>query len=172
MLTAFPSFGPSAPSRAFHLRLFARQFSNLTNNRSLTQCQCYLAIGTWTSSTDFVAATQSAQSILTGSSSSLPGPRHAKASSTVAPEFSPLPYYVPRTASRELPIYQLTKRGGNLRQTRIRKIDGDRAKLLAELQSALRLKPENITINQVTGHIIIKVWCFSLSVIITWKLMF
>ena len=49
------------------------------------------------------------------------------------------------------------KRGGNLRQTRIRKIEGDAAKLGQDLRQALSLKPEEVKVNQLTNHIIIKV---------------
>ena len=71
-----------------------------------------------------------------------------------------LPYHVHRTAYHELPVYHLAKRGGNLHQTRIRKIEGDVAKLRDELQSTLKLQKEHTVINQITGHIILKV-CWS-----------
>ncbi|KAI4165069.1 MAG: hypothetical protein LQ342_001346 [Letrouitia transgressa] len=75
-----------------------------------------------------------------------------------APDISqPLAYHVHRTASQQLPVYHLSKRAGSLLQTRIRKIEGDIALLKAELQLALGLKQENIAINQLTKHIIIKV---------------
>ena len=51
----------------------------------------------------------------------------------------------------------MAKRGGNLHQTRIRKIDGRIGDLRDELQMALGLKDEQIAINQTTRHIIIKV---------------
>lgn len=68
-----------------------------------------------------------------------------------------LPYYIHRTASQQLPIYKLAKRGGNLRQTRLRKVEGDIARLRGDLQEALSLVDEHIKINQLTKHIIIKV---------------
>ncbi|MCJ1289144.1 hypothetical protein MMC34_000676 [Xylographa carneopallida] len=52
----------------------------------------------------------------------------------------------------------MAKRGGNLHQTRIRKIDGRIGDLRDELQMALGLKDEQIAINQTTRHIIIKGW--------------
>ena len=70
---------------------------------------------------------------------------------------SPLPYHVHRTASQKLPIYHLAKRGGNLHQTRIRKIEGDVEKLREELVASLALEKETVMINRLTGHIIIKV---------------
>ena len=69
-----------------------------------------------------------------------------------------LPYYIHRTASQQLPVYKLAKRGGNLRQTRLRKVEGDLARLRSDLQEALSLESEHIKINQLTKHIIIKVY--------------
>lgn len=69
----------------------------------------------------------------------------------------PLSYHVHRTASQQLPVYHLAKRGGNLHQTRVRKIEGDIEALRDDLQRALGLKEEQIIINQLTRHIIIKV---------------
>ena len=91
--------------------------------------------------------------------SAIPSPSQpqAGASSPPSPSFPSLPYHVHRTASQELPIYHLAKRGGNLHQTRIRKIEGDRVKLRDELQESLGLKKENAVINQVTGQIVLKV---------------
>ena len=151
------SFGPSISPRAFRLPLSVRHFSKLQRIRSFPQCSFYGAIDQ-RSNTDLLPATISVQPISTESLSSPQRLRHIRASSTATFQFSSLPYYVHRTASRELPIYHVTKRGGNLHQTRIRKINGDRAKLLAELRLALRVKPENIRVNQVTGNIIIKVY--------------
>ncbi|KAL8673358.1 MAG: hypothetical protein Q9168_002237 [Polycauliona sp. 1 TL-2023] len=68
-----------------------------------------------------------------------------------------LPYHIHRTPSQQLPVYQLAKRGGNLLLTRLRKIDGDITILKEELQQVLGLKQEQISINQLTKHIIIKV---------------
>ncbi len=68
-----------------------------------------------------------------------------------------LPYHVQRTASQELPVYHLARRGGNLHQTRIRKIRGDVTALRDDLRAFLRLKNEHAAINQITGHIILKV---------------
>ena len=72
-------------------------------------------------------------------------------------DIPPLSYHVYRTPSQELPVYHLTKRGGNLLQTQLRKIEGSRQSLCEELCKALDLRPRDITINQVTGHIVIKV---------------
>jgi large subunit ribosomal protein L49 len=68
-----------------------------------------------------------------------------------------LPYRVNRTPSQKLPIYLLAKRGGNLKQTRLRKIEGNVAALRQELQMALGLEEKEVVINQLNKHIIIKV---------------
>lgn len=69
----------------------------------------------------------------------------------------PLAYHVHRTASHQLPIYHLAKRGGNLHQTRIRKIEGNVEVLRNEIESSLGLREGLVFINRLTGHIIIKV---------------
>jgi len=52
----------------------------------------------------------------------------------------------------------LTKRGGYLKQTRLRKIEGNITLLRTHLQEALGLEEKDIVINQLTRHIIIKGW--------------
>ncbi|KAF7943455.1 hypothetical protein EAE96_011381 [Botrytis aclada] len=67
------------------------------------------------------------------------------------------PYFVYRTPSNQLPVYALTKAGGNLKQTKIRKIEGDIMKLKEQLEEAFFNK--EIRVNQLAKHIIIKGWC-------------
>jgi len=69
----------------------------------------------------------------------------------------PLSYHVYRTASQQLPVYLTAKRGGNLQQTKIRKIEGDIIALREDLRSAMGLQEQHIVINHLTKHIIIKV---------------
>lgn len=76
------------------------------------------------------------------------------------PPLTPLPYHVHRTASQQLPIYNLAKRGGNLHQTRIRKIEGDVDALRRELMEALGRGEKEVVINRLTGHIVVKVSFF------------
>lgn len=87
------------------------------------------------------------------------GASTAKVAPAIQNPLSPLPYHIHRTASQQLPIYHLAKRGGNLHQTRIRKIDGDLMELKKDLRQALGLREEHIAINQLTRHIVIKVRC-------------
>lgn len=84
---------------------------------------------------------------------------------SLSPEISPtdsalrpLPYHVHRTASQGLPVYHLAKRGGNLHQTRVRKVEGDLKALKDDLQQALGLKKEDVAINWLSRQIIIKVF--------------
>lgn len=68
-----------------------------------------------------------------------------------------LAYFVSRTPSNELPIYQANARGGNLKLTRVRKIDGDASVLRDELRKALGLtKKEECVVNPITGHVVLK----------------
>jgi large subunit ribosomal protein L49 len=68
-----------------------------------------------------------------------------------------LPYAVARTPSNQFPVYLLEKRGGNLKQTKLRKIEGDVNVLRKDLVEALGLEDGQAVINQLTRHIIIKV---------------
>jgi len=81
------------------------------------------------------------------------GPPRPLPESQVAPN---LPYFVTRTPSNELPIYTLTKRGGNLLQTRVKKIDGNVDILRDALQAVLRVPENECVINRTTGHVVIK----------------
>ncbi|KAF4556353.1 putative mitochondrial large subunit ribosomal protein (Img2) [Elsinoe fawcettii] len=67
-----------------------------------------------------------------------------------------LPYFVTRTPSNELPIYQFHMAGGNKKLTRIRKIDGNLDALREEVQNTFQLKREECTINQLTRQVIVK----------------
>ncbi|RDW86584.1 mitochondrial 54S ribosomal protein mL49 [Aspergillus mulundensis] len=77
-----------------------------------------------------------------------------------------LPYFVRRTPSNQLPIYLVTKAGGTKQQTKIQKTEGDLdafrrdLALYLGLESAERnaAKSSDITINRLTGHIIVKGW--------------
>lgn len=83
----------------------------------------------------------------------------AETSTTETPQ--QLTYRVNRTPSMQLPIYLLAKRGGNLKQTRLRKIEGNIVELKEDLQRALGIvEDKDIQINQLTRHIIIKVRSF------------
>ncbi len=84
-------------------------------------------------------------------------PKEASETSPKDSACRPLSYHVHRTPSQKLPVYQQSKQGGNLHQTRVRKIDGDLQALRDDLRQALGLQEEHIVVNQLTRHIIIKV---------------
>ncbi|KAI9659244.1 MAG: hypothetical protein M1829_006584 [Trizodia sp. TS-e1964] len=66
------------------------------------------------------------------------------------------PYFVHRSTSKNLPIYLDYKRGGNRLETRLRKLEGNLGVLREQLIKSLKLPPEDVAINQLTKHIIIK----------------
>jgi large subunit ribosomal protein L49 len=78
-------------------------------------------------------------------------------------QIAALPYRISRTPSNSLPIYLLRKRGGNLHQTKLRKIEGNIAALRTDLKEALQLEDKDVVINQLTKQIIIRV-CSVLTV--------
>lgn len=65
-------------------------------------------------------------------------------------------YHVGRSKSKNLPIYTDYKRGGNLHTTTVRKITGDLQQLRDELQSWLRKKDADVTINTLTSNVVVK----------------
>ncbi|KAL1602838.1 54S ribosomal protein img2, mitochondrial [Paraconiothyrium brasiliense] len=71
-------------------------------------------------------------------------------------ELPPPKYHVARSSSRNLPIYTDYKRGGNLHLTTVRKITGDLSALRDELRVFLNKKNEDVKINSLTQHVIVK----------------
>ncbi|KXL47218.1 hypothetical protein M433DRAFT_152944 [Acidomyces richmondensis BFW] len=67
-----------------------------------------------------------------------------------------LAYFVTRTSSNELPVYLLRKRGGNLKLTLVRKIDGRPEALRDELRQTLGLQEDQAMVNPVTKHVVLK----------------
>lgn len=73
-----------------------------------------------------------------------------------------LPYFVRRTASNQLPVYVDVKAGGTKQLTKIQKTEGDLDALRNDLALALGVSDGNkanseVTLNRLTGHIIVKV---------------
>ncbi|KAF1946682.1 hypothetical protein EJ02DRAFT_366846 [Clathrospora elynae] len=71
-------------------------------------------------------------------------------------ELPPPKYHVSRSATKNLPIYTDYKRGGNLHQTIVRKITGDLSALRDELRVFLNKKNEDVKINALTQHVVVK----------------
>lgn len=66
-------------------------------------------------------------------------------------------YNIQRTAGTNLPIYHLSKAGGNQKLTRLKGIEGDLTVLRDELRESLGLEDKEVTINQLTRQIMVKV---------------
>jgi large subunit ribosomal protein L49 len=67
------------------------------------------------------------------------------------------PYLVERTPSKNLPVYQLAKRGGNYKLTIVKKVDGDKQALRRDIAQALGMDLEDVRVKSVTGHVELKV---------------
>jgi large subunit ribosomal protein L49 len=93
------------------------------------------------------------------STPSTPSPAVSQTVTIPSPsESAPRPaYLVSRTPSKSLPVYQRAKRGGNMKFTLVKKIEGDVRGLKSRLRADLGLDDKKIKINHVTGHIEISV---------------
>lgn len=69
---------------------------------------------------------------------------------------SPPRYHVSRSKTKNLPVYTDYKRGGNLHLTTVRKVTGELAALRDELRTWLSKKDEEVKVNALTGHVIVK----------------
>ncbi|KAG9192333.1 hypothetical protein G6011_11067 [Alternaria panax] len=79
-----------------------------------------------------------------------------KAAKTPKLSLPPPTYAVSRSASKNLPIYTDYKRGGNLHLTTVRKITGDISALRDELTVFLNKKNDDVKINSLTQHVVVK----------------
>jgi large subunit ribosomal protein L49 len=132
------------PRAAAPSRLLLQLAAPTTTLRSVPFCR---RITTETTSQSTSSASPSTP-VLTPSETSIPAPA----------EPAPRPaFLVSRTPSQQLPVYQLAKRGGNMKFTILKKIEGDIRALKSELKSELALEDKQIKINHVTGHLEISV---------------
>ncbi|KAH7138169.1 mitochondrial large subunit ribosomal protein-domain-containing protein [Dendryphion nanum] len=69
---------------------------------------------------------------------------------------APAKYHVGRTKSSNLPIYSDYKRGGNLHLTTVSKVSGNVAALRDELRTFLKKQDEDVVVNALTQHVVIK----------------
>lgn len=68
-----------------------------------------------------------------------------------------LPYFVTRSSKNSLPIYTLRKRGGNLKMTRVKRVDGRAEVLGEELRGVLGLSAKGeVVVSPVNGHVMLK----------------
>ncbi|KAG8409822.1 hypothetical protein J3458_018904 [Metarhizium acridum] len=65
-------------------------------------------------------------------------------------------YIVRRTPSIQLPVYRRFMSGGNRQVVLIKKVDGDRKKLLEDLVDSLGVSKQDIRLNPTTQHIELK----------------
>ncbi|KAH7028891.1 mitochondrial large subunit ribosomal protein-domain-containing protein [Microdochium trichocladiopsis] len=82
-------------------------------------------------------------------------PAEPVASSSTAPR-AKVPYYVGKNKFENFGVYHKTKRGGNLKTTEIKMVDGNIASLKEDLKAALELGNGDIAFNNTTRHIVIK----------------
>lgn len=68
-----------------------------------------------------------------------------------------LPYFVSRTPFKKLAVYALNKRGGSLKLTMVKKIEGDKAAFKSALMKELQLEADQVRIKVPTGHIEVSV---------------
>lgn len=71
-------------------------------------------------------------------------------------ELPPAKYQILRSFNKNLPVYSDTKRGGNLKQTVVRRTSGDVKQLRDELRRHLSKNEEDVKINHLTNHVIVK----------------
>ncbi|GLI73247.1 tRNA [Penicillium ochrochloron] len=92
-------------------------------------------------------------------SSSAPLPKHGKQPKPTL-SLTNLPYFVRRTGSNQLPVYLVTKAGGTKQLTKIQKTEGDLDSLRSDLAQTLGVdtRSPDVSINRLTGHIIVKGW--------------
>jgi len=89
-------------------------------------------------------------------------------SSNIQRSASHFPYLISRTHSKNLPVYENAKNGGNRHITSIRKISGDIEELAVAVREALNLpehivdvkgrKKDTVAINWTTNQVVIRGW--------------
>ncbi|OAQ66435.1 ribosomal protein L49/IMG2 [Pochonia chlamydosporia 170] len=108
-----------------------------------------------------LAPAQSSRSLTTatskGTRSYTPISRGPTPPPTKSPEeFTGSPYIVRRTPSAQLPVYRRFTSGGNREVVFIKKVDGDRKKLLEDLVESLGVSRGDIRLNPLTQHLELK----------------
>ncbi|KAI0206822.1 mitochondrial large subunit ribosomal protein-domain-containing protein [Astrocystis sublimbata] len=94
------------------------------------------------------------------SSEPLPSTTTPNVAATIEPEpiaaATQLPYFVGRNNLDNLSVYQSRKRGGNLKLTTVKRGEGNLQALKRDIRDALQLEDKEISVNNVTKHIVIK----------------
>ncbi|KAK7753394.1 54S ribosomal protein img2, mitochondrial [Diatrype stigma] len=78
---------------------------------------------------------------------------------TEEPDLPPrkLPYFVGRNPFNNFGVYQRRKRGGNLKVTLVKKGEGNLQALKHDIKKALDLRDDEVAVNSITRHIVVKV---------------
>ncbi|KAH6637125.1 mitochondrial large subunit ribosomal protein-domain-containing protein [Chaetomium tenue] len=106
---------------------------------------------------NYSTPTEPASPAATPTSTSTPAPPAPPASTpSTTPTTTSHPYTVHRTPSNQLAVYHLSKRGGNMKLTAIKKVEGDRARFRAALAQELGVEEKTVVVNNLTGHVIVK----------------
>ncbi|KAI0593995.1 mitochondrial large subunit ribosomal protein-domain-containing protein [Biscogniauxia sp. FL1348] len=88
------------------------------------------------------------------------GQPSSEASEFVAPSEPPpqptLPYYVGRNNLRNFGVYHKVKSGGNFKITLLKKGEGNLQALKRDIRDALGLPETDVSVNNVTRHIVIR----------------
>ncbi|KAI1407936.1 mitochondrial large subunit ribosomal protein-domain-containing protein [Hypoxylon sp. FL1857] len=87
---------------------------------------------------------------------SSPEPASSSTTETQPQEKRQLPYYVGKNNLFNFGVYHKTKRGGNLKLTLLKNIEGDLHALKRDLKASLQLNDGEVSVNSVTRHIEIK----------------
>ncbi|KAI9788208.1 MAG: hypothetical protein M1816_007060 [Peltula sp. TS41687] len=85
-------------------------------------------------------------------------PSTSSSGSSEPSEPSAEPYFIRRSKSHNLPVYERAARGGNLRLTSIKKVEGDIGRLRDQLLRELNLDPKDVKVNLLTKQIVFKGW--------------
>ncbi|KAL2150457.1 hypothetical protein VTH82DRAFT_7020 [Thermothelomyces myriococcoides] len=145
--------GSAAPSRLAS-RQTALPTTLFTRTYSTTPSQASSATTTTTTTTTTAAATTTGEA--TNLNTPPPStPSATQPSTSVSQSQVAKPYFVRRTPSNQLAVYQLAKRGGNKKLTTIKKVEGDRVQLRSALAQELGLPEKEVIINHLTGHIVV-----------------
>lgn len=104
------------------------------------------------------SVSQSSRSLATATRSYTPISRAPTPPPTKSSEeFASSPYFIRRTSSVQLPVYRRFMSGGNRQVVVIKKVDGDRKKLLDDLVESIGVGKDDIRINPTTQHVELKV---------------
>ncbi|KXJ89981.1 mitochondrial large subunit ribosomal protein-domain-containing protein [Microdochium bolleyi] len=89
----------------------------------------------------------------------IPTTQPAEPAATAAPSEATrarIPYFVGKNKFNNFGVYHKNKRGGNLKTTEIKMVDGNIEALKQDLKASLRLESGDIAFNNTTRHLVVK----------------